>query len=577
MALQLKEGPPVEQCIGVGDRKHCFLVNSGSRLCIGCNGICCTSCSKIQLLSMLSNDKLRSYDNPTKMLKSQSDWNQLVASAEKRSFCCDTINNNRKPRTRRVEEAASTTVTLNNTPCKRQCQSIGNVITPVTTAKSCSTKKSRTKKEPLTRKKESLMRKKKENKYEKKATRKKEPSTKKKKDVKKYDKKAKRYCCRIGCDVNDANTPTTHFHRIPSEPKPLSENATKQRYIEWEGTKLLRAETLDRCHFKRNVEGGHYYVCEEHEFEFVTKTKQLKWKGESFCYTYKLYVPKGEGSRSTMCLKTADSRGLGEARQHLVEMEKVNEHIARAQPGERIIPSQKKIAELAAYAAALAEHNANPSSCWTPCPIKAQQLVEFAVDLSTYAAQQAAEAAQARKVIQQMAAVQCSSEKESIVPITPSLARAVGVDVETRQSPPVHTPNKRFFNCSVQRASKNPPKEYAAHKPPTVTLGISDDEVKRRTGFRTKGAMLGYIFLICNGDIAVIQERHSSLTWFEEWFLSLEWTWGRTLTRWVDVAAEANYGVKEEKCRLFTARSLLWQGGQLHHGLGFALMMKMFG
>ena len=148
-----------------------------------------------------------------------------------------------------------------------------------------------------------------------------------------------------------------------------------------------------------------------------------------------------------------------------------------------------------------------------------------------------------------MAAVQCSSEKESIVPITPSLARAVGVDVETRQSPPVHTPNKRFFNCSVQRASKNPPKEYAAHKPPTVTLGISDDEVKRRTGFRTKGAMLGYIFLICNGDIAVIQERHSSLTWFEEWFLSLEWTWGRTLTRWVDVAAEANYGVKEEKCR----------------------------
>jgi hypothetical protein len=42
--------------------------------------------------------------------KSRSDWNQLVASAEKRSFCCDTINNNRKPRTRRVEEAASTTV-----------------------------------------------------------------------------------------------------------------------------------------------------------------------------------------------------------------------------------------------------------------------------------------------------------------------------------------------------------------------------------------------------------------------------------------------------------------------------------
>jgi hypothetical protein len=132
------------------------------------------------------------------------------------------------------------------------------VITPVTTAKSCSTKKLRTKKEPLTIKKESLMRKKKENKYEKKATRKKEPSTKKKKDAKKYDKKATRYCCCLGCEVNDANTPSTHFHQIPLEPMPLSENATKQRYIKWEGMKLLRAETLDSCHIKHNVEGGHY-------------------------------------------------------------------------------------------------------------------------------------------------------------------------------------------------------------------------------------------------------------------------------------------------------------------------------
>jgi hypothetical protein len=67
---------------------------------------------------------------------------------------------------------------------------------------------------------------------------------------------------------------------------------------------------------------------------------------------------------------------------------------------------------------------------------------------------QAAEAAQAMKVIQQMAAVQCSSEKESIVPITPLLACAVGVDVDTRQSPPVRTPNKRFFNYSVQTQAR---------------------------------------------------------------------------------------------------------------------------
>jgi hypothetical protein len=33
--------------------------------------------------------------------------------------------------------------------------------------------------------------------------------------------------------------------------------------------------------------------------------------------------------------------------------------------------------------------------------------------------------------------------------------------------------------------------------------------------------------------------------------------------------------LKKQHVDLFTVESLLWQGGQLHHGLGFALTMKI--
>jgi hypothetical protein len=103
------------------------------------------------------------------------------------------------------------------------------------------------------------------------------PSPKKKKTKSKHHS----HCARLGCNVTNVSHPNTKFHRIPAEPKPLPPNAKRSRYISWAGRVLLRKEVLDRCHFKRNVKGGNYRCCEEHEFEFAIRSVQLCWNGKS--------------------------------------------------------------------------------------------------------------------------------------------------------------------------------------------------------------------------------------------------------------------------------------------------------
>ena len=121
--------------------------------------------------------------------------------------------------------------------------------------------------------------------------------------------KARTYCARAGCNVNDANSPRMKFHQITKLPAPLKPNATKKQYIKREGKIILRKETLDRCSFKRNAAGGRLFVCEKHNFEFVTKHKELNWTNkdgteEKWTQQWVLYVPKGEGPASKMNIAT---------------------------------------------------------------------------------------------------------------------------------------------------------------------------------------------------------------------------------------------------------------------------------
>jgi hypothetical protein len=121
------------------------------------------------------------------------------------------------------------------------------------------------------------------------------------------------YCSRLGCHVNNVNTPSIRFHCIPVFPKDLPVCAHGQRYINREGIILLRKEIADWCHFKRRLKEGAYRFCEEHKFETVTKSIQLTWGNDKngnvkqWTQSYELHVPVGAGPNSTMCLKTKDS------------------------------------------------------------------------------------------------------------------------------------------------------------------------------------------------------------------------------------------------------------------------------
>jgi hypothetical protein len=77
---------------------------------------------------------------------------------------------------------------------------------------------------------------------------------------------------------------------------------------------------------------------------------------------------------------------------------------------------------------------------------------------------------------------------------------------------------------------------------------LTNKEVKRRTGFISKEAMLAFIVLVCNADRGKMTETKMSLTWMEEWFVYFEYLWGRTLTRWLDV--EASTGLNTRLARI---------------------------
>lgn len=325
-------------------------------------------------------------------------------------------------------------------------------------------------------------------------------------------------CSKEGCNVNNANTPHTRFHRIKKYPEPLKKNARKKDYIKREGTKLLRAEILDRCDFKRNVKDGSYRICEEHEFEWAVKPKRLSWKGKEWTQLFNLYVPKGDGAKATMCQETNGSRGTAVDRATLRQLATLNKQT---------------------------KNRPSIASVDTNSPVETQN-----DNVSNDVAQANADAAESRKAIQQLAEVNCNDTSPD-VKMNESVAREVGLPHDTRQSPPVKTPNKTFFNVNVRITNKtkdgHKPQRYAAREPPTVKLGMADDEVKRRTGFRSESMLLAYIFVVCGGDVDLIRRRCSSLTWYEEWVFHFEWKWGRTFQRWED--ATKYFGVDDKLLR----------------------------
>ena len=91
------------------------------------------------------------------------------------------------------------------------------------------------------------------------------------------------------------------------------------------------------------------------------------------------------------------------------------------------------------------------------------------------------------------------------------------------------------LNLPVVEASV--PKTRQAKRDPLVNPSMRASEVKRRTGFSSSLDLIAYVVTICNGDLELIRHRNSSLTWYEEWFLFFEFSYGHTAVRRIDMEA----------------------------------------
>jgi hypothetical protein len=107
------------------------------------------------------------------------------------------------------------------------------------------------------------------------------------------------------------------------------------------------------------------------------------------------------------------------------------------------------------------------------------------------------------------------------------------------------TPNNNQ-KCTVQELKGNDkhvnslgnknklPWEYA---PVVDPCNITAKENERCSGLKDLELLLTYIMVIWNGDIDKVCMTTTSLTWFEEWIMYAKYIWGRTSTRWANLAA----------------------------------------
>jgi hypothetical protein len=122
------------------------------------------------------------------------------------------------------------------------------------------------------------------------------------------------------------------------------------------------------------------------------------------------------------------------------------------------------------------------------------------------------------------------SGMQALSDISPCLLKEVGLDVHYTGA--VGAMNVPLWDIQKEKKEKLRLQE-------TRTIVKLDDlipsEVKRRTGFRDLPSLLCYAMVVCNGDVELLLQTSSKLTWLEEWLFYFEMKYGRTFNRWVDL------------------------------------------
>jgi hypothetical protein len=58
---------------------------------------------------------------------------------------------------------------------------------------------------------------------------------------------------------------------------------------------------------------------------------------------------------------------------------------------------------------------------------------------------------------------------------------------------------------------------------------INNTYIKNTTGFPSKIALVAFIIIVSNGEIATTMKTITNTTWLEEWYMHCAFVWGRSV------------------------------------------------
>ena len=225
--------------------------------------------------------------------------------------------------------------------------------------------------------------------------------------------------------------PHLKFKCLPRYPVELGDNPALQTVAKREKRVLLNEEIMDRVIGDPNSKTKKYICC-EHEYEVVQKDKTFTFNGETITRRFQLTVPVGAGMKSSL-VPSQTSKGLGGDRTLHRQLESLGLSVKpKSKHGEQ---KQRNMEDMQYD---LAETN-----------LALQQVVELTSnDMSGY--------------------------------INPTVRMAARLGLEIGNASSFCVDGRNFFHADPLRilTYKNIKEDE-----PVVMLGMSDDEVKWRTGF----------------------------------------------------------------------------------------------
>lgn len=315
-------------------------------------------------------------------------------------------------------------------------------------------------------------------------------------------------CAKVGCN-NKRKMKGIEFNRVPPYPDDLPVDASVARKLTHAAKLELRREFADRLGLSRGDRTTELRVCNCHPIETIQKRLYVDDNnGSRVSKSYKMTLIAGAGTQSSSNPSTT-TKGVGRNRMMQREIQKLRDDEERAKrlspqtlptdsaghDTEILLRGELAMAKLEMQR--LAEESCRLNSPVT-CPV-----VEMKAGLV--------------------------SGKDSTSHLAPNQKKRFRVE-EVQQS---------FLRVGEERSKgKN---ELSSMKPPKVVPTMSQSEVQRRTGFRNASALLAYLIVICNGNFDRMRERRTSLSWFEEWFIYLEFKYHHTNVRQQDM--EAVWGI----------------------------------